>query len=181
MPNALDSRKPLTERAAAIMNSKKSDTLVDIRRFKGILNIYRRLILLAAQHQAPLNELLREPKKNDRRNIPWVPPVELAFENLKTSLTWAAMPSHPYPNAPLALVTDASDVAIGASLERKRYGHSKAFGFSRKLTSAETRYYTYDRKLLAIHTAIKFFEHMYSCIATAESPHHHSQSNASQW
>jgi hypothetical protein len=74
-------------RAAAIMNSKKPDTLIDMRRFKSILNFYRRWIPLAVQHQAPLNELLREPRKNDRRNIPFAPAAELAFANLKTSLS----------------------------------------------------------------------------------------------
>jgi hypothetical protein len=69
--------------------------------------------------------------------------------------------SHPCPKDPLALVTDASDVAIGASLEQKCDGHWKPLGFfSRELTSTETRNSTYDRELLAIYTAIKFTQHM---------------------
>jgi cleavage and polyadenylation specificity factor subunit 1 len=57
------------------------------------------------------------------------------------------------------LVTLASDVAIGASLEQLN-GHWKPPGFySRKINSTETRYCTYDREQLAIYAAIKFFEH----------------------
>jgi cleavage and polyadenylation specificity factor subunit 1 len=117
--------KPHTGRVTATMNYKKPDTLVDLRRFLSILNYYRRCIPLAAKHQAPLNELLREPRRNDKRKVPWTPTVELAFESCKTNLAQAALLSHPCPNAPLALVTYASDGAIGASLEQKCDGHWK--------------------------------------------------------
>lgn len=82
------------------------------------------------------------------------------------------MPSHPYPNAPLALVTDVSDVAIGASLEGKRDVYWKAIGFSQKLTSAETRYCTYDRELLVILAAIQFFQHTLESRAFATKTYH---------
>jgi hypothetical protein len=122
---------------------------------KNILNYYSRCIPLEAQHQVPFNELLREPRKNDRRKFPWTPAAESAFENHKTSLTQAALLSHLYPNAPLALVTDASKIAIGASLEQKCGDHWKPLRFfSRKLTSTETRCCTYNQKLLAIYAAI---------------------------
>ena len=32
--------------------------------------------------------------------------------------------------------------------------------FSRKLTTAERKYATYDRELLAIYEAVKYFRHM---------------------
>jgi hypothetical protein len=143
------------------MNYKKPDTLLNLRRFLGILNYYRRCILLAAQHQAPLNELCRELRKNNRQKITRVPTAESAFQNCKISLAQAALLFHTYLNTPLALVTDASDVVIGASLEQKGEGHWKPFGFfSQKLTSTETRYCIYDWELLAIYAAIKFFQHM---------------------
>jgi cleavage and polyadenylation specificity factor subunit 1 len=60
----------------------------------------------------------------------------------------------------LSDVTDASDVAIGASLKQEYDGHWKLLGFfSRKLTSTETRYCTYDRELHGVYAKIKFFQH----------------------
>jgi hypothetical protein len=51
------------------------------------------------------------------------PAAESAFENCKTSLAQAALLSHPYPNAPLVLVTDTSDTDIDAPLEQKYDDH----------------------------------------------------------
>jgi hypothetical protein len=124
----------------------------------GILNCYRECILLAAQHLAPLNELLPEARKKESRNVPWTTAAELLFENCETSLTQEALLSHPCPKAPLALVTDESYVVTDVSLEQKCDGNWKPFGFfSWKLTSTENRHFTYDWKLLAVYAAIKFF------------------------
>ena len=63
-------------------------------------------------------------------------------------------------SAPLRLTTDASDVAIGATLEQYE-GDWRPIGFfSRKLSPTEQNYSTYDRELLAIYAAIKFFRHI---------------------
>lgn len=59
------------------------------------------------------------------------------------------------------LTTDASDTAIGATLEQQQPDKSRRpLGFfSRKLSPTEQRYSTYDRELLAIYSAIQFFKH----------------------
>lgn len=67
----------------------------------------------------------------------------------------------PAQDAPLRLTTDASDTAIGASLEQSIDDIWRPIGFfSKKLIPAQTRYSTYDRELLAIFSAIKFFKHL---------------------
>ena len=57
-------------------------------------------------------------------------------------------------------MTDASDKAIGAVLQQQlnREWHPIAY-FSKKLTSTEMRYSTFDRELLAVHAANKHFRH----------------------
>ena len=57
-------------------------------------------------------------------------------------------------------MTDASDKAIGAVLQQQlnREWHPIAY-FSKKLTSTEMCYSTFDRELLAVHAAIKHFRH----------------------
>ena len=69
--------------------------------------------------------------------------------------------AHPSSNVPLALVTDASDVALGAALEQQVANAWQPLGFfSRKLSKAESKYSTYDRELLAIYEAIRHFRHL---------------------
>ena len=57
-------------------------------------------------------------------------------------------------------MTDASDIAIGAVLQQYLYGQWCPLAyFSRKLSSTEQRYSTFDRELLAIYCAIRHFRH----------------------
>ena len=59
----------------------------------------------------------------------------------------------------LFLTSDASNIAIGAVLEQKIDNKQRPLGFfSQKLKTAETKYSTYDRELLAIHNSIKHFK-----------------------
>ena len=59
----------------------------------------------------------------------------------------------------MALITDASNQQVGAALEQFEDGTWRPIGFfSRKLSETESRYSTYDRELLAVYAAIKFFQ-----------------------
>lgn len=109
----------------------------------------------------PLHAYLIGAKKNDKRSIPWNPDTEAAFERCKKQLAEATLLAHPAENARLILTTDASDVAIGATLEQINDTNIQPLGFfSTKLSPTETRYSAYDRELLAIYKAIKFFRYM---------------------
>ena len=78
----------------------------------------------------------------------------------KKHLTSASLLSYPTPDAPTCLMTDASDVAVGAVLQQHINNTWRPISFfSRKMTPAETRYSTFDRELLAIYLAIKHFRH----------------------
>ncbi|KAL1487842.1 hypothetical protein ABEB36_015492 [Hypothenemus hampei] len=112
--------KPTPKRVEAIQNYKKPETIVELRRYLGILNFYRRFLKDAAKHQALLNEYLKNSKKNDKRKIPWTSEAEQAFETSKHDIAQAALLAHPIENAPLCLASDASDVAIGATLEQSQ-------------------------------------------------------------
>lgn len=152
---------PPTDRIEAIKNYKKPETICELRRFIGVINYYRRCIPHAAHQQAPLNELVGNSKKNDKRKVPWTPELETAFETCKQNLCEATMLAHPAPDLELALVTDASDTAVGAVLEQNFNGIWRPLGFySSKLLKSEKAYSTYDRKLLAIYKAVKYFRHM---------------------
>jgi hypothetical protein len=83
-----------------------------------------------------------------------------AFSAAKSALSSAAELAHPSSGAELALVTDASATHVGAALhQRRRRGTSwEPLGFfSRKLDKAQVSYSAFDRELLAVHSAIRFF------------------------
>lgn len=153
--------RPLDTKVQAIHDFPPPQNIRQLRRFLGMANFYRRFLPNAALIQAPLNSLLTGVTKGST-------PISLtgaslkAFEATKESLSNAALLAHPHCNAKLALVTDASDKAIGAALHQQLQHNSwqpLAF-FSRKLSPAQTKYSAYDRELLAIYEAIKYFRHM---------------------
>ncbi|CAB0032626.1 unnamed protein product [Trichogramma brassicae] len=65
-----------------------------------------------------------------------------------------------FSGQPLALHTDASNTAIGAALSQRHADDDwTPLGFfSQKLSPTQQRYSTYDRELLAIFEAIKYFQ-----------------------
>ncbi|CAD6233210.1 GSCOCG00012260001-RA-CDS, partial [Cotesia congregata] len=147
-----DGYKPPNERVEALKNFTKPKTIRELRTFLGSINYYRRLVPHAAQIQIPLNNYLKDSKKNDRRIIQWTPEAEEAFEKCKDSIASIALTKFISNTTPLALITDASDTGIGAALEQFVDGSWTPAGFfSRKLSDTETRYSTYDRELLAIY------------------------------
>lgn len=153
--------KPLPEKVQAIRDYPKPKTVRELRRFLGIINFYRRFLANAADHQAPLHNFLKNSKKHDNSPIAWDKKSDTAFETCKADLVNATLLVHPAPNAPLALTVDASDFAIGAVLEQYKDQSWKPLSFfSKKLSPAQRKYSTYDRELLSIYSAIKFFRHL---------------------
>ena len=66
----------------------------------------------------------------------------------------------PSSRCPTCLITDASDNAVGAVLQQRIQSvWSSLAYFSRKLSTTETRYRTFDRELLAVYLAIWLFRH----------------------
>lgn len=155
--------RPLDVKVDAIQNYSAPKTVKDLRRFLGMLNFYRRFIPNAAKLQAPLNALLSGPKVKGSHPVEMTSDLMRVFEDCKTSLSEAALLAHPDASADLAIVTDASDSSIGAVLQQRKKNHSawEPLGFfSHKLSSSQVKYSPYDRELLAVYEAIKYFRHM---------------------
>ena len=60
------------------------------------------------------------------KTLDWTQELNKAFEEAKNALSQATLLHHPVPGAPIALTTDASDIAIGAVLEQKIHAWSMA-------------------------------------------------------
>lgn len=152
--------KPTPEKIKAISEFPKPKTILELRKFLGLTNFYRRVIKNAAQIQGPLNAFLKDSRKNDKRVIPWNIEAEKAFTELKNELAKQTLLAHPSETAPMRLVTDASDFGMGTVLEQKTNEGWVPLGFfSRKFTPAQKRYSTYDRELTAIQKAVEYFQH----------------------
>lgn len=152
--------KPLESKVQAISEFPVPKTVRQLRRFLGMVNFYRRFLPRSAAIQAPLNALLAG-------NVKASHPVDisgdtlLAFDECKESLANAALLAHPDCQADLALVTDASDLAMGAVLQQYKNNVWEPLAFfSQKLSPSQQKYSPYDRELLAIYESIKYFRHM---------------------
>ena len=151
---------PLPEKVEAVSKFPTPKTIHDVQRFLGMINFYRRFIPHAAMIQAPLCRLTHGSKKKDQTPVNFTEVEARAFDECKRSLAEATLLAHPVPNAKIRLVTDASDLAMGAALEQERGGSWQPLGFfSKKFTSAQKKYSTYDRELTAIFEAIKHFRY----------------------
>ncbi|KFD66948.1 hypothetical protein M514_20814 [Trichuris suis] len=111
-----------------------------------------RFLPSTAEYQAPLHSAIA--KLNGTQPVPWTPELEHAFDACKASLAQATLLAHPDPDVPLGLFTDASNTAIGASLQQ-HVGNSWqpiAF-FSKKLSGKQSDWPAYYRELLAMYEA----------------------------
>jgi len=137
--------------------SKPKD-ISGLRHFLGIINFYRRFTPNAASIQAPLHEYLTNTKKRDKRPVIWNERSEKAFLECKQQLANAVLIAHSKKQATLAITSDASDTQMSIVLEQYHQAQRESFGFfSKKFSSGQRNYSTYDRELQAVYSNLKFF------------------------
>ena len=150
--------RPLDSKVDIIRNFPQPTTARQLREFVGLINFYHRFIPHAAQILQPLNALI--PAKHHPQQLVWTDKATTAFTASKEALAQATLLSHPKLSAPTCIVTDASDVAVGAVLQQVIEGVWCPISFfSKKLKPPETCYSAFDRELLAVYLATKHFRH----------------------
>ena len=84
--------------------------------------------------------------------------VKKAFDDAKSMVERAVTLNFPDPGAPLALTTDASKIALGATLDQYVDGAWRPLGmWSKMLKPQQQTYSTYRRELMAIQLAMRHF------------------------
>ena len=138
-----------------ITNWPTPTSVKEVRAFLGFGNFYKDFIGHYSLIAQPLHDLTKKSRKWE-----WTPLQDHTFQYLKHKFISYLILRDVDQNKPFTLDTDASDYAIGAALtqEFKDGQHPVAF-FSKSLNSAEQNYNIYDRELLAIKEATKFFKH----------------------
>ena len=149
--------RPLKEKVEAILAVKAPTTIKELQRFHGMVNYYRRFVRAAAHHMCHLFDALAgKPKK-----LIWDDKMQFSFDSIKQALANSTLLHHPDSSLPLAVTTDASDVAIGGVIEQRGpEGWEPLAFFSKKLTAGQAAWCPYDRELLAAHQGIRHFKYM---------------------
>jgi hypothetical protein len=140
----------------------------DLRRFLGMINFYRRFVKKAAEIQSPLHNLLTNVRKNDKRPVAWNPEAEATFEKCKEELANAALLAHPMEHDDRRLRRSNRGSVAAESARLVATSHF----FSKKLTSTQRNYSTYDRELLGVYKSVKHFRHMLEARVFTIQPDH---------
>ena len=140
----------------ALIDWPEPTNVHEIRQFLGLAQYFRRYIKAYSAICSPLSTLTR-------KDVPWTwtQPQKDAFTAIKTALTSAPVLRLADPSSPFILVTDASNIAVGATLmQRNEHGRLQPIAYeSQKLNPAQTRYPTHDKELLAIVHALHKWRH----------------------
>lgn len=152
---------PTKDRVQAITDFKKPQLAHELKSFLAMLNVYRRCLPKAASKQGVLQSLIKGNQKKDKTPIVWNEEASQMFEQCKQDLAQVTTLAHPSPNAKLVLHVDASNFCVGAALSELQNGFLKPLGFySKRISESQKKQSTYDRELLAIFMAVKYFAHM---------------------
>ena len=149
--------KALPERVSAVHEFPVPNTKKGSQMFIRIL-LYHRFKPGLASHLHPLHKAC----KGRSQVITWSDDCQIALDMAKSALASTALLEHPIKGCKTAMTVDASDFAVGGSLDQfcKRFCHPLSF-FSKKLTTAEKKYAISNRELSHyISTShIKLFHH----------------------
>ncbi|BHF83514.1 hypothetical protein SprV_0902665700 [Sparganum proliferum] len=142
--------RPLPSKVAAIPDFPPPTSKRQLQRFLGMVNFYRRFLPNCADTILPLTSLL----SGSKRTFELTPAALTSFEQVKTLFADAALLTHFHAYAPISLMVDAFNVAVGAVLQQSLPDSTVPLAFfSKKLSKVETRYSTFGRELLAAYLA----------------------------
>ena len=149
--------RPLEEKVKAVQCFERPQTVRALQRFFGLVNFYRRFLPGIAGIMRPLTDDLA----GAPRQPMWSEPMTEAFREMKKQLANATLLVHPVADAELRVNTDASSKAIAGAIHQLVQGCLEPLGFfSRRTSSAESRYSAYDLELLAVYSTIVKFRHV---------------------
>ena len=122
----------------AVTEWPRPKNLTETRAFVGLASYYRSFVAKFADIARPLHELTKKNRKFFRTDR-----QEEAFLTLKKRLTEAPILATPKDEGTYVLDTDASDLALGISLQQEQEGELRVIGYaSRALSEAERNYCT---------------------------------------
>lgn len=110
--------KPADHLIKAIVFSPKPTTVEQLRHFLDLINYYRPCLSNAPAVQAPINELLKGSKKEERQSNNYMDSTSRASFSSSEATIISTSRVTLSPRAPLSLVTDVSHSTVGSILEQ---------------------------------------------------------------
>ena len=124
-----------------------------VRKFLGHAGFYRRFIKDFSKIAKPLYKLLEKDAK-----FTWDGDYHKRFEELRSHLSTAPIVRALNWQLPFEVMSDASDLAIGAVLRQREGGKPYVFYYASKtLNEAQRNYTTIEKELLAVFYALDKF------------------------
>ena len=157
--------KPQTNKIQAILALSPPSNVKTLRSFLGMVQYYRDLWEKRSDLLAPLTDLIGEcgqtkttrKKGTIKKSWYWADKHQAAFDMVKQTLARDVMLAYPDYNDIFEIYTDASTLQLGGVIVQK--GRPIAF-FSRKLSTAQTKYTITELELLSIVETLKEFRGM---------------------
>ena len=121
--------------------------MADIRSFTGFTNFYQKFVPNYANIVEPLSSVLRKVVEWS-----WRDPQQKAFDTIFQNLVHSTTLAYPDKDKTFHIHTDASDVAMGATLSQvDDKGQMRlVVCMSKKLNAAECSFPAHERELLAL-------------------------------
>ena len=163
---------PLSRKVEAITSIPPPKTQKELLGFLGALNYFRPSLgglVINGKYNNTANILqplysaatIAIPNSKGKFEEIWSnsPMLQQSFVNAKKLLTQATELSHPDPNLPLALMTDASQHSVGAVLmQLEKNGKWVPLGhFSRHLSQDKIKWAIYRKEILACQAGLRYF------------------------
>lgn len=105
--------QPRREKVDEILNFPRPTSKMELKRFIGTVNFYRKFLKDEVCYLSPLGVAASTQKKRDLSPIKWTEELIQCFEKAKQALAETTLLAHPANAADLALRVDASDTRIG--------------------------------------------------------------------
>ncbi|KAF9760552.1 Retrovirus-related Pol polyprotein from transposon, partial [Nosema granulosis] len=148
------------DRIEAIKRLEIPKTKKELESFLGMINYCTRFIKNLSDETAYLYGILRKDSNVNWKNITEDSKYVTSVKNLKNKIADTQTLALPNANEKFILVTDASDVGVGAILMQRIDGKEKIISyFSKAHTKHERNYSTTEKELLAVIKATEHFRH----------------------
>ncbi|GJP42888.1 hypothetical protein CLOM_g2418 [Closterium sp. NIES-68] len=156
---------------------KPPSNIKELQSFFGFVNYVSRFIPNMAGLSAPLTDRLK-----DHDCFWWGEKQQAAFDQLKIALTSPPVLRISDPDRPYEVITDASDIAIGAILLQDFGDGLQPVAYeSRKLQGAEKNYTVHNKEMLAIVHAFKTWRcYLTGADVTVQTDHKSLQPNPTE-
>lgn len=160
--------KVLPDKVKPLLTWPIPKTPKDVQTFLGLTNFYRRFVQNYADIASCLHALA-----SVKTPWQWTPNHQFAFEYLIHKVTSAPALLLPDWSKPFYVVTDASSVAVGATLLQDHGNGLQPVAFEgRKMSDAERRYITTDQENLAlVYALVKWRVYLEGRSFTVETDH----------